>query len=266
MRRVLLSVASAAVGGLVFWGGLQLGRNAPGLHEPYEPESTQDRTHFEPRENPNEMYSFEEPIIEAAVHSTLNIDDGSLITYGDLDDVRGLYIVGKRVLPSNEFFNYYGDRFWKDDEPWGTLENLNDLRHMRNLAEFCVMAQPISDISPLAENSRLRIANPNNCEVSDVTPLLELSGVIITVLTGSPVPDEQFALFQTMPRLEHLSVSHTDLKSIAQLGEMPKLKWLYVNGTLIEDLDGIAGMPNLAARYCSQIQSLSVILQNSSKT
>ncbi|MCL2717704.1 MAG: TIR domain-containing protein [Lachnospiraceae bacterium] len=182
-----------------------------------ESSQNENRAGFVSNISPADEYVFIEPLIEQAVRLMLDMEENEPVIYGDLEWVREVGIIGMYPTTVHDFWLEYEEQ----SQSFGTIANLEDLRHMKNLRVIQLINQPISDLSPLAE-------------LPDLHSLL---------LFDSSVTD--WSVIEKMNKLENLYITGSEIKSISELGENLSIRFLELSNTNLENLDGIHNMPLL---------------------
>ncbi len=245
-KKILFLVATIIVVCIIFATGFVVGRYT----NIFSNESNDKKNVETSDEIDNQTYKgsdfveFAEPLIEAAVHKSLGIEAEQPITYDDLKNVSGLFILGEEVAASQDEWNTLNEDFMNGSGKYGTLKSLEDLKYMENLAEITIMAEPLSDISGLADNTRLEGLCIMHCYVNDVSPLQNLFRLTNCMLFENEIED--FSVFESLISLESLVLGeNSSLRSLNQLGEMSNIKNLNFHKCKISSLEGIEKYINL---------------------
>lgn len=192
---------------------------------------------------PGESVIFKEPLIEQAVRLSLGKAQDEPISREELDDVAKIYIIGNTAAATHEDFGNLIGAYWNGEIPFGRLECLSDLYAMKNLQEFGIFAQPLSDISPLSISKNLQRVEIHNCNITDISSLYAIPRIKILVLRGNLITD--LPSFEKMESMQNLIIDSVPIKNISQLGYMPQLQYLELPYTPLESLDGIETMQQL---------------------
>ncbi len=186
--------------------------------------------------NPEEVYTFTEPLIEQAARLMLGKDDDEPLTYGELAEVTEMYIWGNRPIAST-------DEFWPQDgtpTQKGTITSLEDMRVFLNLEEFFISEQPFSDISPLAECSKIKFFLINKCNVEDMSSLTTLPLLERLDIRNCLIVD--FSFCKKLANMNHLSLWDGKFSSLDILGDNKNISSLEIHSPQFEDLSGIEDM------------------------
>jgi serine/threonine protein kinase len=183
-------------------------------------------------------YTFIEPLIEKAARLMLGKEEGEPITLGELATITDINIYGGYV--SNCFHGTDLDR--PQYTGYGNLRSLEDLRTMTNLRSLRLQNQPLTDISPLAENQRLERIGIYNCNVSDISPLTALPRLQTIYLESTLVSD--YSALSRINELRSLTILHEKgVKKITELGDISGLSVLDLSYTVLESLEGVENIP-----------------------
>ena len=165
------------------------------------------------------VYEFSDPIIEDAVRASLDKPYGG-ITYDDLEEVIGIYIIVDTVYP-----NYYEVDSAKEDfsnnGKIGDLKDLSDLKNMPNLEELIIVGEQIQDISPLENLDKLEYVDLQCNRIEDISALSDKDNLVRVCLNDNK------------------------LKSIDALGSCSELRFLDLNGAGSFDGSPVANLKKL---------------------
>lgn len=132
--------------------------------------------------------SFPSRSMERAVRAELEQPDGTL-TYGDLERVERLALVGETPFGAEEAFDYrtgcYLNNVYLGEPARGDVGDLSLLADMPNLRELYLCRQEISDLSPLEGLPLTALALCEN-RITDVSPLAGLTELETLYLGGNP--------------------------------------------------------------------------------
>ncbi|MEA4921025.1 MAG: protein kinase [Clostridiaceae bacterium] len=188
---------------------------------------------------------FEEPLIEQAVRLQIGKNDGEVITYDDLQSVTGLYVFGDSIISKDQDILHSEAKRLFDEGSMreGPIRSLEDLKKMPGLKEVFICMQQISDISPLAELSGLEIVDVKNNPISDISPLSGLKFLKRVCVFDTRVTDlSQLAL---CPMLSELDAGKLPIESPEDLAGLERLKTLSLFETPLKTLSGIDKMTQL---------------------
>ena len=164
-------------------------------------------------------YEFSEPLIEEAVRESLDKPYGG-ITYDDLKEVTGIYIIVDTVYP-----NYYEVDSAKEDfsnnGKIGDLTDLSDLKNMPNLEEIIIVGEQIQDISPLENLDKLEYVDFQCNRIEDISALADKDNLV------------------------RVCFNNNRLKSIESLGSCSELRFLDLNGAGSFDGSPVANLKKL---------------------
>ncbi|MCK4873873.1 MAG: leucine-rich repeat domain-containing protein [Phycisphaerales bacterium] len=112
-----------------------------------------------------------------------------------------------------------------------------------SLTELRLDAAQITDVTPLAQLTKLEWLNLNGTQVADVTPLAQLTNLRTLGLDGTEVSDVE-PLVQ-LTDLRALSLDGTEVSDVTPLAQLTKLQQLSLDGTKVGDLRLLARLTNL---------------------
>lgn len=139
-----------------------------------------------PRLQAGKAVEFSSYCLELAVRDALDRPEGE-ITYGDLEQVERLALLGDQVLEDPESYTFYMNDM-TGDSTYGDLADLTLLASMPNLTELWLCRQRITDLSPLEGLPLTTLVLCNN-EISDLTPLASLTDLRVLWLGSNPAAD-----------------------------------------------------------------------------
>jgi serine/threonine protein kinase len=171
---------------------------------------------------------FQEPLIERAVRTVLELDDNTAITEHDLLRVNQLYISGNRVYASKNAFldDLWGNRQSTTVYTYPLIETLDDLIMMPNIKYFLVANQRIRSIEPISHLSHLVEFSFHNTPVSDLSPLRFLQSLEDVHMDRMPVRDLSPLL--DLPRLNELGLHDLLVTDPTPLREITSVRSLYI--------------------------------------
>ena len=164
--------------------------------------------------------------LELAVREALDRPLGE-ITYGDLEQVERLALLGNEVLEDPSSYSYYMNDTTGDTSR-GDMSDLSLLAHMPNLEEVWLCRQQITDLSPL---EGLPITTLVVCDnhITDLSPLSSLTGLSTLWLGGNTASD--LSPLAGLTRLQDLNLDGVDssdqltpLDSLAPLSGLPLVR------------------------------------------
>ena len=183
------------------------------------------------------MVEFPSHCLELAVREALDRPLGE-ITYGDLEQVERLALVGNEVLEDPSSYSYYMNDMTGDTSR-GDVSDLSLLASMPNLEEVWLCRQQITDLSPLEGLPLTTLVLCDNY-IEDLSPLSSLTGLTTLWLGGNTPSDLTPLAGLTMLRNLNLDGAGDDrltpLDSLAPLAGLP-LARLSLGGRSVSDGD-----------------------------
>lgn len=175
--------------------------------------------------------------LELAVREALDRPLGE-ITYGDLEQVERLALVGNEVLEDPSSYSYYMNDMTGDTSR-GDVSDLSLLASMPNLEEVWLCRQQITDLSPLEGLPLTTLVLCDNY-IEDLSPLSSLTG-LTTLWLGGNTPSDLTPL-AGLTMLRNLNLDGvggdglTPLNSLAPLAGLPLVR-LSLGGRSVSDGD-----------------------------
>ena len=166
-------------------------------------------------------YRFCSELVEEAVRMQLGRTDGEAVTRSDLAGIESLRICGDHILEESEQHWQHGYIHRIDGtEPSGsgTIADLSDCRHMKNLHTLILDRQKITDLAPL---KGLPLVSVSLCD----NPIIDISA-----LSG-------------LGTLEELYIEGTQVNSLADMADMRALRVLRLSNESPADLTPVADLP-----------------------
>jgi len=188
---------------------------------------------------------FSEPLIEQAVRANLGIDADRPVTRDMLGDVTSLYIVADTAYPDADSFYPAINRWYAEGKPTrGTITDLSDLTGMPNVAQVCIVAQELADISALADLRKLNKVEFKHNYITDISALAGMDHLTYVGINDNPVRDiSQLTTCPNLAFLDLCNVRSYEPSVIAQLGNFdfldisnPTESYRYLDGKSILDL------------------------------
>lgn len=197
------------------------------------------------RERMNRAADFADPLIEQAARLNLGLSDGQALTKPMLGDVTALYIVAGEAYPDADSFYPAINQWYAAGKPDpGATVSLEDVRQMPNLEQVCVVADNLTDLSPLEELTSLNKVEFKHNEIEDLSPLTGMPLLSSVGINGNPVRD--LTPLVGCPRLDCLDlcdVRNYDPSVIADLGNFnyldlsnPTTSYEYLSGKSVLSL------------------------------
>ena len=189
-------------------------------------------------------YKFNEPIIEEAVRASLDKPSGRL-TYEDLENVTGIYIVGEKVF-ANEVQADIGKGEWANSTPiFGDLEDISDLENMPNLKEVVIVSEQVKDISALSDLDKLEHVDLQGNIIEDISALEGKTKINYLSFNSNSVTS--IAPIAGCTELTYLDLYMAGSFDGSPLGNLKKITFLnicndsdaynYIDGLLLDELD-----------------------------
>lgn len=194
-------------------------------------------------------YTFTESLIEEAVRRQLNIEEGP-VTYQDLEKVTELHIIGLQIYSDDSEIKFSGSSPWVYDDDdresglydqKGTISSLEDILYMPNLDTLCLYRQQISDISLLKDTKITHLGLGYN-PLTDLTPLAENPSIVSLNLASLDISDA--AVLSELPNLTNLNISDTKISSLKGL-ENCRIQQLNLHELSLTDYSELRSLPYL---------------------
>lgn len=181
--------------------------------------------------------------IENAVRLVLGKEDGSPIYQSDLDTIESLHIYGDRNAKSLFEFYQMGEHLEDYGINDGSIVSLEDLARLKNLKLLSVHNQYFTDVTPLANLTKLEhLSLMNSWALTDISPLSGLVNLKMLCTHTSPIED--LTPIAQLP-IKELIVGGGSFTSIEPLRGNPYIEHLDIGYTRVEDLTVLLSMPSL---------------------
>ena len=218
-----------------------------------------------------DLYEFHSQAIEAEVCRQLGKEPGT-VTRQDLDQITHLFLCGDEHFDNWWEMNIHGADLRLNGvvgATGGTVDTLEDIRHLSSLQELALCNQKITDLSPLAGRWLLRLALHGN-QVTDLSPLAECEHLLDLYISDNPVQDlsplvrcrelctlDAGATAVTdldgaaaIPKLRYLSIMDCpDLTDTSALGSMTRLACLFIRPAGEEEIAAVGSLTGLEQLY-----------------
>ena len=181
----------------------------------------------------NPVYTFREPLIEAAVRQTLGKPEGAL-TQEDLGTIKEIHIYGRQIYHSDdevwhtENSGYFWDAAVQSTglhEINGGITSLEDLTHLPSLREVGLFNQQISDLSVLSGMQLTELGIGYN-PVRDLQPIADMP---LKRLNVAGIFHVDTGVLASLASLESLDVSGTDVTDLSALSALPLREMTMIN-------------------------------------
>ena len=144
------------------------------------------------------------------------------------------------------------------------IENLGGLEYAENLIRLWVDSNPLSDLSPISNCSKLEDLGVGGCGISDIFALQGLVNLLGVNLGGNSIHDLQ--PLNSLKNLEHLLMYQNPISDITPLDNLRKLKRLWAWNCQISDISALQNLSeltelNLAGNQIVDITPLSNLTQ-----
>lgn len=192
-----------------------------------------------------------EPVMVVQEDSVLGQLGFAGLTEEDLLNITELNICGDTVLPKwpdywDESWNRNGDTSRVYDNGsrkyynLGSISDISDLALLKNLRKLSIQGNQITDISPLFELTQLEQLKLNCNPITNIKGIEAMSELRMISLANCEVEDIS-PLFN-LPNLKHLQLEYSPAKSIEGIEKCKYLCGLYIDGTQITDLSPLANV------------------------
>jgi|GEM_PF-3508586 len=160
--------------------------------------------------DPNAPVIFTDSNLEKAVRSALQIPSNQLITRADM---------GKLTI------------FMARNK---SIQSLTGLEWAINLQELRLVKNQISDISSLANLTKLKWIALNSNQIIDISPLANLINLHSLDLSDNKIID--ITSLANLVNLEWIDLSKNQISDVGPLAELINLKWVILNDNQISDI------------------------------
>ena len=165
-----------------------------------------------------------DPNLRAAIHDALNIPRGAPITRDDMAEIVRFDA---------------GNRDGNSD-----IASLSGLEHATNLVDLALPHNSFSDISPIADLTKLTGLNLWGCRnIENISPLRNLHNLGILLLAKSKVND--LRPLSGLTQLGSLELERSQIVDISPLASLSNLQRLDLEGNQIVDFSPLSNLVNL---------------------
>lgn len=229
---------------------------------------------FFEKEITEKSITFQEPLVEEAVRSSLKLDEDTAITEEMLRQIKSLRIVGEKILGEEDVVETRGWMYVNNEAQneleKGSICSLADFSYMENLTELVICRQNIRSLSPL-ENLPIEMLNLYGNDILEVTALDKLPKLSSLVLGENPCTDMEILgkcfrlkslnldsmIIQNLDFLESLALEECSILDtrvamggLDKLLTQDKLRILSKNEITLEDTEVLCRMKNLIRLNC----------------
>ena len=194
--------------------------------------------------------AFTEPLIEKAARYTLGFDEKRVIYEDDLLKVTSMLIIADEYMDYTERRYKYplsGDILMEAHQRRGRLggiTSLEDMKYFKNMRKLGLVAQNITDVSPLSELPLEALwlgINP----IRDISPLRDCVTLSELYLDSTNIAD--ISPLENLTNITRIALDYTDITDLSPLKGMA-LTELYIQSYVQEiqtkrDYSIFAGMP-----------------------
>ena len=119
-----------------------------------------------------------------------------------------------------------------------------------NLGRWGDRGNQVSDLSPIAGLTKLRLLYLNNNSISDLSPIAGLINLRLLELRNNPISD--FSVLRVLTNLTKLTLQDTLITDLSPISGLTNLTNLNFQSTSVSDLSPVAGLINITELSFSQ--------------
>ena len=123
------------------------------------------------------------------------------------------------------------------------ITDLTGLKYATNLTSLLLYLNPIVDISPLSQLTKLRTIHFWGCNVVDLSPLRNLKNLTLIILANNDISD--ISPLAGLTNLIHLDLGGNRIIDVSPLANLTLLEKLWLNKNAITDVSPLIGLKNL---------------------
>ncbi len=124
------------------------------------------------------------------------------------------------------------------------IASLRGIEHCGNLRSLQMGHQSVSDISPIATLTKLKVLNlTQNRKISDIRPLAELADLEWLGLDSNLITD--ISPLKNLVMLQFLNLQYNPVNDISALSNVKNLRELWLSDASLDDLSALSGMHRL---------------------
>ncbi|MEZ4221223.1 MAG: leucine-rich repeat domain-containing protein [Polyangiaceae bacterium] len=181
--------------------------------------------------------SFDDAQVEAAVRLKLQKPQGE-ISYAELGKLTSLNLSQTETHQLDPCIFPHTKNLKELFLGPGDVSDLSMLADLTKLETLRASINKVEDLKPLAKLTKLDRLDLGRTQVRDVAPLAGLTQLTELALDDTPVSD--VSPLGKLENLERLSLQRTRVKDVSALKGLKKLKFLYIQDTPVEDTSALA--------------------------
>lgn len=213
---------------------------------------------------------FTNKFLEKWVRGKLGKSATAKITVKDLDRITSIRFADSTEITGSTSAqkSYYGEGGLgicvngKNTISWD-FYSLDDLMQFRRLNTLSIMAQQVTDISPLAGLSLVNLDLTTN-HIADIHPLARTTTLQTLSLARNPVSD--LAALSGLNQIYQLDLGGTRITNVAAVAKLPRLNDLELGFSFVKDLSALANSKNLNALILDGLQNPNLSFLPKAKT
>ena len=194
---------------------------------------------------PGASVQIPDPRLRAAIEASLGKASGIPITIEEMATLT-------KLIPRGSIRDLTGIEFAVNlrelNAIWVSENKISDISPLAGLTRLRILNlkdSEISDISPLAGLTELEDLNLKDSEISDVSPLAGLTKLERLDLSENNISDVDVSLLSGLTELRQLQLVSNDISDLSPLAGLTKLRTLGLNGNDISDVSPLAGLTEL---------------------
>lgn len=210
----------------------------------------------------DKIIEFEDKAVEKAVRALLSIPDNEPVYNDDAAMITELTFAGKYCCGSTKAagITVSADGYTGGMEYYtGSIQSLNDLRHMPFLEEFGIIDVIGCDITGLAAAKGLKALSLRHMELTDVSVLAGLGKLETLCLADNKISN----IFPVgnLNGLKSLGIWNNDISDISALAGLTELEYFDISGNKVIDISVVSGMTELEElwAYNNNIKDISAL-------
>ena len=176
------------------------------------------------------------------------------------------------VIPVPTWDEQY-EEWVQNPEPYGGVEVLQKIKKAKDsgATELNLDSSNISDLTPLAELTNLTVLSLSFNNISDLSPFAGLTNLVDLSLYGNNITD--LSPLAGLTNLVDLHLDYNNISDLSPLARLTNLEGLTLTANNISDITPLSGLSNLTVVYlvqnpisASQKSMIEVALPNTSIT
>ncbi len=184
-----------------------------------------------------------DPTLKELIYDELDIDESKKTTPNEFDSIQTIIIVGDEIVinPISKNNKHNLDDYIDYDSYFGkgTIKNLDDLKHFKNLSNIVVVGNDLENIEFVKNIENLSTLALESCNISDISPLKKCTNIERLYLDFNNISDiSAIDKWEKLPdQISFYGNNISDISALSSRGEQVNLKYVNLGNNKIEDVN-----------------------------